>query len=360
MAIRRSLFLSFAAAAVAVGGAASSAVAQQEHPPLPAPPQQGVVDGLILSADDFVLGPGETLLDGGPGVAVGPGPHPELLEGHQPMFPPGSEMAVGMPCPSCEPGHYAIAEAIYVKHDENRALLGDDLFLRSEEFDYEWAGRLTVGRRFDCVNGYEFVYTGPLEWEMEGAASFLTAGDPTVYAQRFEANMNSLEFNRTYFGWDVVKATHGIRTVLYEESAGFNRSTAPANPADFTLAESVDNFLVGPQIGLEMYYPLSNRFFVGGKLKGALFANFVESDTLLDGVKESSDDIDIAGMFEFGTNLGFHITDSITATVGYDVWYLMGVATSHKRIPDTPAFREVNANDEVLMHGATAGIQVNY
>ncbi|WP_164102515.1 hypothetical protein [Candidatus Laterigemmans baculatus] len=369
MAIRRSLFLSLAAAAITVGGGASSAVAQQGPTATP----HEVTDGLILSADDFALAPGETLVDGGPGVTLAPeahaGPahaghgHPH---GHAPLFPPGSEMAMGMPCPTCEPGHYATVEAIYVKHDESRGLLGDDLFLRSNDFDYEWAGRLTLGRRFDCVNGYEFVYTGPLEWEMDGTANFTTVDGDVALAQRFEARMNSLEFNRTYFGWDVVKATHGIRAVFYEENAALNRVTNPADAInDYQAAESVDNFLIGPQAGLELYYPLSNRFFVGGKLQGAVFANFVESDTFVDSnafdnVRDSRDDVDISGMFELGTNLGVHITESVSATIGYDMWYLIGVGTSHHRIPDTLTFRDVRANDEVFMHGATAGIQVQY
>lgn len=372
MAIRRSLFLSFAAAAVAVGGAASSAVAQQGHSPLSPPPHQEVTDGLILSADDIVLGPGETLLDGGPGVAVAPAAppgHPGHLPGHQPMFPPGSEMAIGMPCPTCEPGHYVSAEALYFTHSEERGFINDDALVFTDEFDQEWAGRLTLGRRFDCVNGYEIVYTGPLEWEMGLDATYDIGGGAggggttTTISQDFEARLNSVELNRTYFGWDVVKATHGIRVMLYEEASSFSRTTAPAPPAfrdDGILAESIDNILIGPQAGLELYYPLSNRFFVGGKLKGGVYANFFESDMRVDGDFASDDDVDIAGMFELGTNVGFRVTDAITATAGYELWYLAGIAGSYDVIPDRFVFREPSANDEVFMHGFTAGVHVAF
>jgi hypothetical protein len=136
------------------------------------------------------------------------------------------------------------------------------------------------------------------------------------------------------------------------------------------LSQSTDNLLIGPQIGLQLFYPLGRRIYSDTTLKGGLYLNFVDSDgSLLTSApttavaRGSSDDTEIAGMFEIGTKLGINVTRSISATIGYDVWYLTGVAESSSQLPlnynlATPF--TVNAEDDVFIHGLTAGIQVVY
>ncbi len=58
---------------------------------------------------------------------------------------------------------YAHAEALYWKQEEDQSLTYS-VGRRLSDFDYEWGGRVTIGEMFDCVNGVEFVYTGPFEW----------------------------------------------------------------------------------------------------------------------------------------------------------------------------------------------------
>lgn len=397
MAIRKFLLLSLVAAGAAHFGVVVSAVAQQPTAPHPSSGPEDISAGLIMSADDFLLAPGETIVSGDPELGIGAGRYPATGFPHPEAVPPGAaygpqpflESPLGpgfeTDCPGCDPGHYLTAEALYFKRDD------DDFFTRSDSFalgemDYEWAGRLTLGRRFDCVNGYEAIYAGPLEWEQDnsfvdagggiftlinpvaplGAADLSTFNNAVAQRQNFRADLNSLEFNRTYFGWDVVKASIGIRTMLYNEE--YNYTSVNNLGQSGRLLQSSDNFLIGPQLGLELYYPLANRVFIASKLKAALLLNFFDSDTRLanNGVfvaGGSDDDHEFAGFGEIGTRLGFRLTDSITASAGYELWYLSGVATSYDDVPVNFGVNQgssVSADEDVLFHGATAGVEIAF
>lgn len=393
MAIRKRFFLSLAAASAAHLSLVSAAVAQQ--PTRATSPEEiaaGVpaefAGGLITSANDFQLAPGEMIVSGDPGLgiesnsahglafdgvvypegihpeSIHPGAMhpeaiaPEMMHGHPPL-PYGYEH--GSDCPSCDSHHYVFAEALYFRHDGDGSLRRSNIFnVGEDELDYEWAGRLTIGRRFDCVNGYEASYAGPLEWE------------DTAPSERWEAKLNSLEFNRNYFGWDVVKAFIGIRTLLYDEELIDNDfDFFPA--ADDFASQHTDNFLIGPQIGIELYYPLADRVFLSSKVKGAVLANFYESDTRVffsvdpgdpvplsaaDNISVSDDDIELAGFAEIGTGLRYQATECITATVGYELWYLGGVATAYDRAINFGSGLE--ADEDVIVHGATAGVEFSF
>lgn len=405
MAIRKLFFLSLVAAGAAHLSVASSAVAQQPTAPHPAGSPEDISAGLIMSADDFMLGPGETIVSGDPELGIRSGlrsaaafPHhdagpPDAIYGDQPLLAPPPGYGAAIDCPGCEPGYYLTAEALYFKRS------GDEFFTRSDQFalgemDYEWGGRLTLGRRFDCVNGYEAIYAGPLRWEQDN--SFVSAGggintfidvaplDPDLYLsafidaesqrQNFQADLDSLEFNRTYFGWDVVKALIGIRTMLYDEEYNYT-SRRNLGGGDFEsgrLRQKSENFLIGPQLGLELYYPLANRVFIGSKIKGALLANFFDSETRLTNDKGpggvfvaggSDDGIEVAGFGEIGTRLGFRVTDSITASVGYELWYLAGATTAYAQVPENFSLNQgsrVSVDEDVLFHGATAGVEIAF
>lgn len=370
MAIRKFIFLSLVAAGAAQLGVVSSAVAQQAGRLQPAPTPEEVLagspeqisSGLIMSADDFQLGPGETVVSGDPGFGIRSGTNPATgypyhdaarpgeLYGSEPVLAPPPGYGLNTDCPGCESIHYVAAEALYFRHDGDGSLRRSTLFnVGEDELDYEWAGRLTIGRRFDCVNGYEAIYAGPLKWE------------DTAPGERFQADLNSLEFNRTYFGWDVVKALIGIRTMLYDEEL-INGDFIPA--VDDFLTQHTDNFLIGPQIGLELYYPLANRVSIHSKLKGGLLLNFYDSDTRLffadpdDNISVDDDDTEITGFGEIGTMLTYQLTDSITAAAGYELWYLSGVATAYDRAVNLGS--SPSADEDVLIHGATAGIEIAF
>jgi hypothetical protein len=277
------------------------------------------------------------------------------------------------------------------------------------DFDWEFGTRATIGRKFDCVDGYEFVFAGLLEWNESaqigpgatsqfipnasllgafdafnatnnlGLAASLNApaGQTTNGFQNRSAQYNSFEFNRTYTGWDVIRVMYGIRSILYNEDYRYTSSadvvTAPGPPPvtaarSGALTNEVDNFLIGPQVGLEMYYPLSKRVFVNSRLKGGIYLDIAESQTRLFNqgtlvLNNSAKDQDLAGMFEISSQIGFHITSELSAFAGYDIWYLTGVATNEGQLPSNFGITQgngVSINDDVFIQGITAGLRYEY
>ena len=172
MAIRRFLFMSLAVAGA--GFAAShSAMAQVPNPPVPAPLAIGATDGMIMDgmmADGagIQLAPGETIIDGPPGLqaygsslgqsgAYGMGGTFQTLE-------PSAAMACANDCyMPCEPAYYGIAEALFMNRTNSGFTRRADFAM--DDFDWELGARFTLGRRFDCVDGYELVYAGGFHWD---------------------------------------------------------------------------------------------------------------------------------------------------------------------------------------------------
>jgi len=338
---------------------------------------------MITSLEGFELAPGETIVDG----------PPELQRLGETQALPASDYAQGMAAACspgcyvpCEPGYYSVADVLYMQRG------GGGGFTRAFGYsfdDYEWeiAPRIKWGRRFDCVDGYEFVFAGLLEWE---DTIFGTTQDSVFLApalpanifdavQRFNnadtqfqsrrASYDSFEFNRTYTGWDVARLMVGMRGIMYDEDYAYG-ATDTATGDSVLLQQNVDNLLVGPQLGLQLFYPLGLRVYTDTTFKGAVFLNFADSDTRLNVaapnaivLNASADEAELAGMIEIGSKIGINLTDSLSATVGYDFWYLSGLAEAGTQVPRnlTPATGfGIAVDDDIFIHGVNAGLQFVY
>ena len=350
--------------------------------------------GYRVTADDpgsVYVGPGGVTNPSGVPSVLTPGQHPSRTRyvnqpyangpfvQAQPIYQdPGS--FVSAPCEvGCDIRCYGSVEALYFRreHDERFTLSQNT---RIEPFDYEWGGRVTVGRLLDCVNGFEVSYAGPFEWERQSvltgaglqsklsavglpASSISAFNNATVHQQQFQARLNTVEANRRWWAWDIFSTLIGIRVVDYREEYAFGS----ASPAGVGLyQDEMRNLMVGPQVGGEFMTPLGLRTLVGIKGKGALLANFTRNEALLQNagavvVNGVDSDVDIAGLIELGTFVKYSITPSIRVMAGYEVWYIPGAATIPGQslnfvTPDTAA--KVFANDELLLHGASFGAQV--
>lgn len=426
MAIRKFLILSLVAAGTA--SVFSSALVAQTPAPVPAPLASGAAPGMMLDSTGIELGPGETIISGPPGLqaygsSLGQSGAMGMGGATFQTLDPAAAMACANECYlPCDPGYYSIAEALYMKRASSAFTRSFDFGL--SDFDWELGTRITLGRRFDCVDGYEFVYAGLPSWEeaasRSGAGLFGSqfvpgAGlDPesllafNTYApggvatnpllrsqvdfasQQLRAEFHSFEFNRTYTGWDVIRCMIGLRTIIYNEDYRYNsRSTSntiavaddlatplvdesqPAGPLQANggaLRQSIDNFLIGPQVGLEMYYPLSKRVFLNSRLKGGLYLDIMDSSTRLftsTGVQPSiavaggdAEEQDLAGMIETSSQIGVHITPALSVFAGYDMMYLVGVATVEDQLSRSFGRLQgssITADDNVLIHGITVG-----
>ena len=252
-----------------------------------------------------------------------------------------------------------------------------------QEFEYEFGGRYTVGRLLDCVNGWEAVYAGPFDWQrgasVTGAANLqsrlsafngYTAADidsfnnADAHTQVYRAQLHSIEVNRRWWSWDVLSTMIGVRFIDYEEDYIF-ASTNIAN-GNGLFVESIDNQMVGAQLGGDLIFPVSLRANVGIRGKAGVYANFDERNTFLrnDGtvlLNSGDNDVDVAGLAEVGVFANYQIVPSIRLTAGYEFWYMPGMATVPEQQPHliTPASGTAVADShDLFLHGGSAGVQI--
>ncbi|MEC8557186.1 MAG: hypothetical protein VXZ82_19460 [Planctomycetota bacterium] len=246
-------------------------------------------------------------------------------------------------------------------------------------FDFEWGGRYTFGKLFDCVNGWEASFVGPFEWRRSGTntgpdttlspggifgfADINTFNNATSHTQVWEAEMYSFELNRKWWVWDVLSTMIGTRYLNYEED--FSLLTQGASGSSLLL-ESVDNTLAGLQIGGELLYPSTLRASAGIRAKAGVYANFDKrrafvrnNGTVLINAGDTS--VDLAGIIEMALFSSYYITPSVRLTGGYEFWWLPGIATIPEQVPGSitqSSGTSVSNDDSLILHGASAGLQI--
>ena len=326
-----------------------------------------------------VLGPGVGSPAAGPYVAQPYATGPFLQQ--QPVYQAPQSSVSDLCDPTCDLRYYVSAEALYWRreNDERFSLSQNS---RLEPFDYEWGGRITVGRMLDCVNAYEVSYVGPFEWDRSTSragvnlqsklnpdAPFVAAdisafNNATLHQQEYRAQLNSFEANRRWWAWDIFSTMIGVRVIDYREDYLF-RSTNPLVGTGL-LVDETRNIMIGPQVGADYMTPLGLRTLVGVRGKGAVVANFNRNQVFMSNaglinLDAEDEDLDLAGLIEFGSFVKYSVTDSIRLTAGYDFWFMPGVATVpgqglNRISPETGA--EPNADEEVFIHGSSFGAEI--
>ncbi|MBX3423999.1 MAG: hypothetical protein KF752_20775 [Pirellulaceae bacterium] len=283
-------------------------------------------------------------------------------------------------CNRCDINWYLGFDALMFRREGDRRFsLTSGTSLNDLEF--EFGGRVTLGKMCDCVNAYEFVYAGPFKWtrfsDVTGNANvdsrFVTGvfggvtsgffndnGEPYSYfndadrhLQTWKMRSQSFELNRRRWAWDAVSTLIGMRYFNYEEDysleAEFN------NSADFSFyRDQVQNNLIGPQIGGDIFFLYSMKTSVSLRGKAGAFANIASRESrlnanwgptpadnpLIAGVPDpiavplnnvvfsnGKDRTDFAGLFELGVFGHYQCTPSVRFSGGYEVWYATGLAT---------------------------------
>jgi hypothetical protein len=245
------------------------------------------------------------------------------------------------------------------------------------EFGYRDAGRVKLNYRKDCLNGWEFIATGPLRsfesdsLDATGIRSVfssnafnLSAFNDDVVSQSlsWRSQYHSFEVNRRFWGWNVISTYAGLRYINIDDDLLFYSR----NAADETglLAVRTDNFLGGAQIGVDLYFPLG-RWTAEAIFKGGPYAAGTESTFLLmnAGQQQSptfDEKVRLSGVGEFALNISYAITPRTRLRMGYEFWYVYGLATAPGQLHTfiTPNTGRVNNNEtELIYHGAMVGIE---
>ncbi|QEF97588.1 hypothetical protein Mal15_16290 [Stieleria maiorica] len=308
----------------------------------------------------------------------------------------GQSMACGVPC---DPYYYVIVEAMYMERN------GEDGFSltqneRMDDFGFEWMPRITFGTLPNCVNGYEFTFTGPTEWNRSlrvvdtnspgNIDSFLFDGDgpPTTanpHPQNFDgsfldpfqdANLQtqfynteywSAELNKTIVGWDVAKVLFGGRLIRVEEDFGYaSQKDIFASSADLTAG--TENTMVGLQLGLDLLNPLTQNLYTDLRARIGVHYNFADSEIRLRNqgttvLSTSRDDDDFCGVFDVGLALRYQLGEILSIRGGGEVLYITNTALVPGQIDAavTNALgSRIDMNDGLLFYGGTFGIELRY
>lgn len=335
----------------------------------PAPPSfmQGPPTDGLLPVPDTALGSAAL---GSGGLADG-----AFVPG---AYPDGNGFG---PCPDgfggCPTVWYAQGEILFFdRARNNNAIISDGS--RLGKFDYEDGYRVTFGQKFDCTDGWEVVLTGLLEWELtnivEGVdldSFFVPFGvdvsafnDAVLHGQRYQSELNSVEFSQKCWAWDVLTQTVGIRYINVSEEYGFASINGVGQTGVYAI--ETDNHFFGAQYGFDLLYPYYRRWVFGVKTKLGAYVNFASGQSTLvnDNVLQFNNETDDPqfGFFgEIGLHASYRLLPRVTLTGGYEFWYLYGAAFALEQelyylSPFTGT--SLNTDGDAVYHGATAGVEI--
>ena len=281
---------------------------------------------------------------------------------------------------SCAKNYYHL-EALYYFYDDssisgaNSGGLGD--------YDGEFGWRATIGRRFDATAGDEWVYWGTAGWENSSrlvdpgfrlsanwglGAPFLfsqvnTFFNATEQIESRESDLHSIEYNRVRWGWDVVKTHWGIRAIYFDDDYQLFSNNG-VSTGTFSLDAS--NFMIGPQIGGELFYDVGYRTSYSFLAKAGGYLNFTELETTLINagvttLNRDDNDANLSASLDLGIFAHYQLSPSARFRFGYNLHWLFGTATTAENFPtviNASTGGSVLDEDEVLIHGLSFGFEI--
>lgn len=293
----------------------------------------------------------------------------------------------GNPCGSCDPFVYGSFEVLYMERDDKAKFqLSPQLF--PGDFSAEAGARTTIGWVSDCVHGYEFTYTGRLQWDAPAVATVppfgsiqtvLEAGAPFVptdlsafndnpigAVQDYRADFWSVEANRISVGWDIAKCVVGVRYIDYDEAFAYISRNGAGQTG--LLATSTENRMIGAHLGLDLLYPISRNGFTDFRSRVGAFMNFAESNFALinDGtflLLSEDDKTELAGVLEIGGGIRYHVGQHVSFRLGAELWYLKEVAAvsdQFTRVIRPGTGRTIRVRSDFLVTGVSFGTEIRF
>lgn len=342
----------------------------------------------VVDASDFAVTTAAGLADRGSVVQVGcqscqtPSCRGNCRGGSDSYYPMGNF------CAPCEPFCYVSLETLFMQRQSGNFTASPNFLM--DEYGFEVIPRLTIGRVPDCINGYELTFTGIGEWTQSGSVNNPSGGietflnpvspfdetDITAYvnsieqSQTLEAQYWSVEANKTMVGYDVARCLLGIRYIDYQELytyLGENATPGGLTPTTLgTLRSEVKNRLIGPQVGVDLLYPLCRRGYTDFRLRAGVFANFADLDfdyrnNLDTALLADEDKVTVSGMIEVAGGLRVQITDCLSVRAGGELWWLSGVATATDQFGNSiGAINNVRTGSDFFVAGGTVGAEFRY
>lgn len=250
-------------------------------------------------------------------------------------------------------GYYLFAEGLIWTRGDGEVQLSN--FFGLDQFDTDGGLRITLGYRQNATRGREFTYFGTTDITEERTftsannqlnATFVGVGgigfqqtssffNAFSQTQRKSTQLQSLEYNRINWSWDLLKTILGVRYIYFDDSYSFFSSN---NFSNGLFVQDAVNNLFGVHGGMELFYDVGYRTSVSGTAKFAGLINAANVDTNLfnAGVQSLAQDVDdssFAGTIELGFMSHIQLNPRARFRVGYDLFFLWGAFTVANNIP---------------------------
>ncbi len=292
--------------------------------------------------------------------------------------------ACGIPC---NPYRYLIVEGLFMQRQGSSGY-SNIRGVGMDEFNFEWAPRITLGSLPNCVNGYEVTWTGAFDFDRSSSRRNTAGGintnlraapapafdptlispffDSTVQTQTYTSEYYSLEASKTLVGWDVAKVLFGGRYINIDEDYRYAATDTAGDSG--LLSSGTENDLLGLQVGLDLLYPVSQHLYSDLRVRAGGYANFAQTDVQL--AKNSNVEIlrrqsetELAGVFELGTGLRYQVGEMLSLRAGGEFWYITGVATApdqFSRTIDNNLGSRADVEDDLFYYGLTVGAELRF
>ena len=163
----------------------------------------------------------------------------------------------------------------------------------------------------------------------------------------------------------MIETSAGIRYIKIDENFVFNSTDAGGNTGLFRI--NTNNEMVGAQYGMALSYPVG-RLSAAFRLKGGLFLNSVDSDTFLRNagvvqINNAHDSLRVSFLGEVGWYVGYQVSSHIKVQVGYELWWLYGLATvsdQNTNILRQQTGTSLDDNAAVYYQGTTVGVVIDW
>ena len=285
-------------------------------------------------------------------------------------------------CRGCPQRTYVVAEGLLFRREGEQTQLTSGFKL--DGFGFKEGMRFTLGRRNDCLTGWEATYTGVEPWYTYDSASspggdlqaafqpgrgFTHANLDTFYnatyqEQMYRSELHNIELNRMNWGWDVLSHSLGLRYMILNEDMRFT-SLKGSDRADLEI--ETNNHLIGPQIGSELFYDVGGRFYFSSRYRLGAFANVNDG-----AVQYTSEEFPLSSFVNTDQNVGFSFLGDLQVNAfyklgprarlraGYELWYAWGLSTAKGNLgPGVGPSMGANMNDtsDVLFNGLSVGFE---
>lgn len=280
----------------------------------------------------------------------------------------------------CRSAWYVQADAFHMASEGGSMSLSQGFALG--EFGYELGSRVTLGRRRDCLEGWEATYVGPMRWDAAGELTgvdlypaFSAAGGVDISAfnaadfqrQTYKSTLHSFELNKRCWDWDTMGGLFGLRYLsLDDQYTFFSRDLAPAEEGFFAVDTA--NHMIGLQGGLDLFYNVgaSGRLSLVMNTKLGLYANFANGDVRLDNagaveLDNGDDALRLAFLGEIGLAVRYQLTRSLFLRGGYEIWYLGNIAKAPGQTVSpltSTTGNNLNAGSDNWYQAATVGAEL--